>query len=152
MLNIINNRFYYLLLSIIIFLSDQITKHLISLHKVSLQNKDLYFFKIDYVKNFGAAFNLFSGNRFFLSLISLIISIILVSLILNKNNLNKIDLLSYSFILGGTIGNGIDRINKGYVIDFININFIDFPVFNIADISINIGLLFIIYALIKYKR
>ena len=152
MLNIINNRFYYLLLSIIIILSDQITKHLISLYKVSLINKDLYFFKIDYIKNFGAAFNLFSGNRLFLSLISLIISIILVSLILNKNNLNKIDLLSYSFILGGTIGNGIDRINKGYVIDFININFIDFPVFNIADISINIGLLFIIYALIKYKR
>jgi signal peptidase II len=54
--------------------------------------------------------------------------------------------------LGGTIGNGIDRITKGYVIDFINLNFIDFPVFNIADISINIGFIFIIYGLIKNKR
>ena len=54
--------------------------------------------------------------------------------------------------MGGTLGNGIDRITKGYVIDFINLNFIDFPVFNIADISINIGLLLIIYGFIKYKR
>ena len=61
-------------------------------------------------------------------------------------------LFCYSFILAGTVGNGIDRIIRGYVIDFINLNFIDFPVFNIADISINIGLIFIIYGLIKNKR
>ena len=63
-----------------------------------------------------------------------------------------IDLLSFSFILGGTLGNGIDRITKGYVIDFINLNFIDFPIFNIADVSINIGLILAIYALIKNKK
>ncbi len=61
-------------------------------------------------------------------------------------------MLSYGFILGGTVGNGIDRLMKGYVIDFINLNIINFPVFNIADISINIGLIFIIYGLIKYKQ
>ena len=77
---------------------------------------------------------------------------VLIYIILNKKNITNLDLLSYSFILGGTIGNGIDRITKGYVIDFINLNFINFPVFNIADISINIGLIFIIYGLIKNKR
>ena len=60
--------------------------------------------------------------------------------------------MSYSFILGGTLGNGIDRVTKGYVIDFININFVDFPVFNISDIAINIGLIFIIYGFIKFDR
>ena len=109
-------------------------------------------FHLDYVKNFGAAFNLFSGSRIFLSIVSLIITIVLLYIILSKNNTSSIDLLSYSFILGGTIGNGFDRISKGYVIDFINLNFINFPIFNIADISINIGLIIIIYSFIKYKK
>jgi len=49
-------------------------------------------------------------------------------LIFRKNTLNSFELYSYSFILGGTIGNGIDRILKGFVVDFINLNIIDFPV------------------------
>jgi len=151
MINIIFNRLYLLFLSIIVTLIDQITKQIIDSNSKILVNKDLLFFKIDYVKNYGAAFNLFNGNRFFLSFISLIIALILIYFILYKKNLNNIELLSYSFILGGTIGNGIDRITKGYVIDFINLNFIDFPIFNAADISINIGLILIIYCFIKYK-
>ena len=97
-------------------------------------------------------FNLFSGSRFFLSVISIIFSIILINLIVRRNTSNLLDLYSYSFLLGGTIGNGIDRIVKGYVIDFINLNFINFPVFNIADISINIGFIIILLSiLIKNK-
>ena len=115
-------------------------------------NKDLLLFKLDFVKNYGAAFNIFSGNRIFLSCISIIFSILLTYLILRKNSLNSIDLYSYSFILGGTIGNGMDRILRGFVIDFINLNFINFPVFNIADISINIGFIFLLYNIFKNKR
>ena len=91
---------------------------------------------------------------FFLNikLISIIFSILLIYLILRKNNLDKIDLFAYSFILGGTIGNGIDRILKGFVIDFINLNIINFPVFNIADISINVGFIFLLYRIFKNKQ
>ena len=152
MINIIYKRLYFILLSLIIALIDQLSKHIISEYKYLLINKEIIIFNIDYVKNYGAAFSLLSGSRFFLSLISIIITILLIYFIFNKIIISKIDLLSYSFILGGTIGNGIDRIIKGYVIDFINLNFIDFPVFNIADISINIGLLLFIYGFIKYKR
>ncbi|KGF92869.1 Lipoprotein signal peptidase [Prochlorococcus marinus str. MIT 9123] len=115
----------------------------------TLVNKDFIFFKLDFVKNYGAAFNIFSGSRIFLSMISIIISIILLSLILRKYTSNILEIYSYSFILGGTIGNGIDRIFMGFVIDFINLNFINFPVFNIADISINIGFILIIYSIFK---
>ena len=73
-------------------------------------------------------------------------------LILRNKNLNLFDLYGYSFILGGTTGNGIDRIFRGYVIDFINLDFINFPVFNIADISINIGFILILFSLFKNKR
>ena len=96
--------------------------------------------------------NLFSGSRIFLSIVSIIISLFLIFFIINKKNISKIDLLSYSFILGGTLGNGIDRVTKGYVIELINLNFIDFPVFNIADISINIGLIIMIYGFIKVEK
>ena len=146
------NRFYFILISILIILSDQLSKNIIYFNHKTLINNDLIFFSIDYVKNYGAAFNMFSGSRIFLSTVSIIITLILIYFILNKKNLSNLDLLSYSFILGGTIGNGIDRVTKGYVIDFINLNFINFPVFNIADISINIGLIFIIYGFIKYNR
>jgi len=147
-----NNRYYLILISILIILSDQFTKNIINVNHKSLINNDLIFFSIDYVKNYGAAFNMLSGSRIFLSTVSIIIALILIYFILYKKNLSNIDLLSYSFILGGTVGNGIDRVSKGYVIDFINLNFINFPVFNIADISINIGLIFIIFGLIKYNR
>ena len=72
--------------------------------------------------------------------------------ILRKNNLNLLDLYSYSFILGGTVSNGTDRLLKGFVIDFINLNVINFPVFNIADISINIGFIFLLYSIFKNSR
>ena len=152
MINKLQTKIYFLSLSFFIILIDQFTKYLMFYNYKLFINKDFLLFKLDFVKNYGAAFNIFSGNRIFLSLISIIFSILLFYLILRKNNLNKIELYSYSFILGGTIGNGIDRIIKGYVIDFINLNIINFPVFNIADISINIGFIFLVYNIFKNNR
>jgi len=152
MINNIKTKLYFLSLSIFIVLIDQFTKYLMFYNKKIFINKDLLFFKLDFVKNYGAAFNIFSGSRLFLSLISIIFSILLIFLIFRKNTLNSFDLYSYSFILGGTIGNGIDRIYKGFVVDFINLNIINFPVFNIADISINIGLLILIYLIFIINR
>ena len=150
--NNIPTKLYFLSLSIFIILIDQSTKYLMFNNYNKLINKDLLLFKLEFVKNYGAAFNIFSGNRIFLSFISIVFSILLIYLILRKNTLNKFDLYSYSFILGGTIGNGMDRILKGFVIDFINLNIINFPVFNIADISINIGFIFLLYNIFKNNR
>ena len=152
MINKVQTKLYFLFLSIFIILIDQFTKYLMSNNNKLLINKDFLLFKLDFVKNYGAAFNIFSGNRIFLSCISIIFSILLTYLILRKNSLNSIDLYSYSFILGGTIGNGMDRILKGFVIDFINLNVINFPVFNIADISINIGFIFLLYNIFKNNQ
>jgi len=150
--NNIQTKIYFLSLSIFIVLIDQFTKYLMFINKKIFINKDFLLFKLDFVKNYGAAFNIFSGSRIFLSLISILFSIILIYLIFRKNNLNTLDLYSYSFILGGTIGNGIDRIYKGFVVDFINLNIINFPLFNIADISINIGFIFLLYNIFKNNR
>ena len=152
MLKVKYNKFYFILLSTLIILLDQYTKYLLIINHKSLIGNDLIIFSLDYVKNYGAAFNLFSGSRIFLSIVSIIITISLLYIIIYNKKINNSDLLSYSFILGGSIGNGIDRITKGYVIDFINLNFINFPVFNIADISINLGLIIIIYGFIKNRK
>ena len=152
MINKMQIKLYFLSFSIFVIFIDQFTKYLIIYNFKTIINKDFLLFKLDFIKNYGAAFNIFSGNRIFLSCISIIFSIILTYLILRKNTLNSYDLYSYSFILGGTIGNGIDRIFRGFVIDFINLNFISFPVFNIADISINIGFIFLLYSIFKIKR
>ena len=152
MINSIKTKLYFVFLSIFIVLIDQYTKYLMIYNKKLFINKDFLLSKLDLVKNYGAAFNILSGNRLFLSIISIIFSLILIYLIIRKKSSNKIDYLSYSFILGGTIGNGIDRILKGFVIDFINLNIINFPVFNIADISINIGFILLLFNIFKNNR
>ena len=149
MINKFQTKLYFLSLSFLIIIIDQFTKYLMFFNYNIYVNKDLILFKLDFVKNYGAAFNIFSGSRIFLSIISIIFSILLLYLILRKNTSKSFDMYSYSFILAGTVGNGLDRIIKGFVIDFINLNFIDFPVFNIADISINIGFIIILYSIFK---
>ena len=152
MIDKVQTKIYFLSLSIFIVLIDQFTKYLMFYNEKLFINKDFLLFKLDFVKNYGAAFNIFSCSRIFLSLISIFFSILLIYLIFKKDNFNTFDLYSYSFILGGTIGNGIDRIFKGFVIDFINLNIINFPVFNIADLSINIGFIFLLYNIFKNNR
>ena len=152
MINKIQTKLYFLSLSIFIILIDQFTKYLMLYNNKIFINKDFLLFRLDFVKNYGAAFNIFSGSRIFLSSISVIFSILLIYLIIRKSSSNTFDLYSYSFILGGTIGNGMDRLFKGFVIDFINLNIINFPLFNIADISINIGFIFLLYSIFKNNR
>ena len=150
MIKSFNNKINYIFLISLLCLLDQYSKIYINLNLHKLLNKDLKLFTIDFVRNYGAAFNIFSGSRLFLSIISLLSTIILFYFIFIRENkvINKYGL---SFILAGSIGNGIDRILNGYVIDFIKIKLIDFPVFNIADIAINIGVVILILSYFRYK-
>ena len=147
----ISNKINYLVLISFFCILDQISKIYINLNFNRLLNKDIFILTIEYVRNYGAAFNLFSGSRLFLSFISVISTFILFYFIFIRENklINKYGL---SFILAGSIGNGIDRILNGYVIDFIKIKSIDFPVFNIADIAINIGVLILMISYFRYKN
>ena len=145
------NKINFIIVSIIITL-DQISKYFITLNYDYFLNKNIFIFSINYVRNYGAAFNIFEGNRVFLSSISIISSLILIYFIFFKGRLNLFDRYGLSLILAGSLGNGIDRIIKGYVIDFINLKLFDFPIFNIADISINIGCILLIFNYFKLKK
>ena len=152
MINKVKTKFYFLSLSIVIIFIDQITKQFVLNNAKTIVNKDFILFKLDFIKNYGAAFNILSGSRIFLSLISVIFSIFLIYLILRNDSSIFLDYYAYSCILGGTIGNGIDRITNGFVVDFINLNIITFPVFNIADIFINVGFFLLLCRIFKFTR
>jgi len=152
MISILNQRITNLILITIVIISDQLSKQVIINNSKMLINKSLKIIQLTYTENYGAAFNIFDGNRIFLSLVSLLSSFILIFLIFVKRNLNNYDRIGLSLILGGTIGNGIDRICKGYVVDFIQLKFINFPIFNIADLAINIGFLLLLTSMFKYKK
>ena len=71
MINKIQKKIYFLFLGIFIVLIDQFTKYLMFYNEKTIINKDFLLFKLDFVKNYGASFNIFSGSRIFLSLISI---------------------------------------------------------------------------------
>ena len=144
------NNFFITIVFIILL--DQFTKYILSINYEYFLNKNLIIFSLRYIRNYGAAFNIFDGNRIFLSSVSILSSIILIYFIFFKESLNSLNRYGLSFILAGSLGNGIDRVIRGYVIDFIDLKMFDFPIFNIADLAINIGCTILIFNYFKLKK
>lgn len=92
-----------------------------------------------YVKNTGAAFSILSGKTYILGIVSLVVCVGLLLYLIIKKPENKLFLVSLAMILGGAVGNFADRMFRGFVVDYIELCFINFPVFNLADIAITVG-------------
>lgn len=147
------------IISILIVILDQVTKHLAIQHLkasspyIILDN----FFQFNYVENYGAAFGILEGRKVFFIIMTLAVVVgISYFLIKNYHEVNVFLRIGISFLLGGAVGNFIDRVRFGYVVDFISFRLIgkyDFPVFNIADIAIVIGtgLILILVLFDKYE-
>ncbi len=97
-------------------------------------------FHLTYALNKGAAFSMFSNGVGWLRWLSFGVSIALLVLAWFGPKLSRWEQVGYGLILSGALGNGIDRFIWGYVVDFLNFRLIRFPVFNIADTLINVGL------------
>lgn len=133
-------------------LSKVLIKHFILLGiRIKIIKGFLY---ITYVKNTGAAFSIFRNNTLFLIILSIVIIGLLFYYLSKKIYLSKLENISYGLILGGAIGNLFDRIIYGYVIDFIDIYIFkfDYPVFNIADMAIVIGVIILIIDLFRGEK
>ena len=107
------------------------------------------FLAITLVTNTGAAFSLFSSNTLFLIILSFIVIGIIYFFFIKDQKLSNFMQITYGILLGGIIGNLIDRIIYGYVIDYLNFSFINFPVFNFADICIVISIIILIINILK---
>ena len=97
-------------------------------------------FHFTHVRNTGAAFSLFVGGSEWLKWISLMVGIGLVIYGLTIPQISALEQWGYGLILGGAIGNGLDRFVRGQVVDFLDFRLIHFAVFNLADVSINLGI------------
>ncbi len=109
-------------------------------------------FHFTYVQNTGAAFSIFTNGVHWLRWLSLLVSLGLMALAWFGDRLPYLEQLGYGFILAGAMGNGVDRFLFGYVVDFLDFRWINFPVFNIADICINIGIACLLLNLVIMLR
>lgn len=107
----------------------------------------------NYVRNTGAAFGSFSENTTLLSVVTGVVLLIGIILIATKRIKSKFYLTCAVMIISGGLGNLIDRIVKGYVVDFIDVQFTDFAVFNFADILVTVGsIALMIYVIVDIFR
>ena len=141
----------YFILTVLIIILDQATKQ-IALSGLVLNHSSSIvqgFLNLSLTYNYGAAFSILQNRQAILIPITLIVSgIILYFMIKNRKAGHWTLMLSFALILGGGIGNLIDRIRLGYVIDYLEFKFIQFPVFNVADMSVVCGsALLVIYIL-----
>lgn len=132
------------IVAVIVF--DQITKiiavkYLMPISSVPIIQDVLH---LTYVENRGAAFGMLQNHRWIFMVLSTVVMILILAVMFKyKKHLHPIMLTGLSFVVGGGIGNMIDRTVNGYVVDFVDFTLIDFAVFNIADtfICVGVGLL-----------
>ena len=152
------NKYLYFILIIIYVLLDQLTKLLIIKnipYHSFIQLND--YFSIVNVGNTGIAFSMFQNNNiFFIVLISLVLIYIIFFIIKNNKEFTKLQINCFLLILSGGIGNLIDRIFRGAVVDFIDIGYKEvyrWPAFNVADSCVCVGIiLFVISILFSNKN
>lgn len=125
-----------------------LSTYLLSLCSFSMRNLlvsrfntiDFKLFQIDYIKNYGAAFSLFHTHTSFLITISIVILFVTLFYIFsNLDKFTKSDFFFSSLLCAGIICNLAERLCDGYVTDYIRLNFIAFPIFNISDMFICLG-------------
>ena len=140
-----------ILLSVMLIIIDQGIKYIVvsNLNVLDSVNIIPNFLNITYVTNSGGAFSILSGSRYFFIILGIIAIIYLIKYIMSDSNITKVDLIAYSLVISGIIGNLIDRIIYGYVVDYIHfyISSYSFAIFNFADMCIVIGAIIIIYIL-----
>ncbi|MGG6293534.1 signal peptidase II [Leptolyngbya sp. AN02str] len=127
---------------------DQLTKFIVVQNFELMDSLPLLpgVFHLTFVTNKGAAFSLFSESGEWLRWLSLAVSAGLVALAVFVNGLNRWEQYGYGFILAGALGNGIDRFMAGEVVDFLDFRLINFPIFNFADVFINVGIVCLLIA------
>ena len=147
------------LISLFVFLLDILSKNFIQKKIIYGEQVEITsFFSLVHFQNPGAAFSFLSDQggwqRYFLIAISLL-AVLYIPCLINQYKKNILIVIGLLLILGGAIGNLYDRINYGYVIDFIYLHFAEFywPAFNVADSAISVGVLLFLYGSFKsYKK
>lgn len=139
----------------LIVAADQLTKYLVVARIPLYTTVDVLpgLFSLTYVQNDGAAFSMLEGQQWLFALIFLIFTVLLIWEFCKKTlPLKKFEYWCIAAVYAGGLGNMIDRIRLGYVVDMIKTEFINFPVFNVADIFITCGCIALMVHLIFFNK
>ena len=138
--------FYFLFSALVIGLDQWVKFWIVSNFALGdTQNIIPNILSFTYVQNTGAAWSIFEGQMGFFTVITLIAVAVVTYLLVRYRNENKLFTIGLALVLAGAIGNFIDRVRLGYVVDMFQTDFMNFPIFNVADMSlcIGVGLIFI---------
>ena len=145
------------LIAFICLIIDQITKLIITSNFDVGTGKTIIpsFFSIAYIRNTGAAWGMFSNGTLFLAVLSIFFLTFAIKYIIELKEVTILSMFAYGLLLGGIVGNLIDRLIRKFVVDFLSFNIFsyNFPVFNVADCFIVISIiLLIIETFIKDRK
>lgn len=140
-------------LATVIVLIDQVIKVFISLNMKIYESIPVIknFFYITYVRNDGAAFSILQNKTYLLLLVAFLVLSFILCYINKQEKFSKIEAIAFGFLLGGIIGNFVDRLLYGQVIDYLDFKLFgyDYPVFNFADSMIVIGVFVLVYIIFR---
>ncbi len=138
------------ILAVFLLFADQLTKYLVLQNLsdgtvITILPRILQF---RYVENTGMAFSLLEGRSWLLGIFTLAVCAALIVVLVKEKNLGRGKQFALLLIVSGGLGNGIDRLCRRYVVDFIEVLFTDFAVFNLADCCITMGAILLIILLL----
>lgn len=142
------------LIAIFVIIFDQLIKYWCVMN-LPFQQSQVFipnFINFTYLHNYGAGWGMMQGRTLFFIFITMFVVGYLCYLIYKHQNDSLIVRCTYGLLLGGAVGNLIDRVRLGYVIDMIQLDFIKFPVFNIADAALTLGCIALILIIFTDKE
>ncbi|MEI5992635.1 signal peptidase II [Candidatus Enterococcus mansonii] len=144
----------YLIISAVLIGLDQWVKY-VTVASIQLgETKEFIpgFLSFTYIRNTGAAWSLLEGKMWFFYIITVIVVAVVLYILVKNINSSKWFTVGLSLVLAGAIGNFIDRVRLGFVVDMFQTEFINFPIFNVADTALVIGVACIfIYLILEEK-
>lgn len=144
----------YFLISALLVGLDQWSKYL-TVQNISLgETKEFIpgFLSLTHLRNTGAAWSLLEGKMIFFYVITVIVSVVIIYLLIKNYKKSIWYSVGLSFVLAGAIGNFIDRLRLGYVVDMFQTDFMNFPIFNVADSTLVVGVICIFIYLILDEK
>ena len=143
-----------LLVALAVVVLDQLSKHWVVSH-LSPGRSHVFWpglLHLELVRNTGAAFSFFTDVPHLLGVVSFVVSVAVLLWILRRPPRRDWESLALGFLLGGALGNGLDRWRHGAVVDFLALVPIQFPIFNLADVAINLAVLCFLIHLSPWRR
>ncbi|MEO2455772.1 signal peptidase II [Enterococcus faecalis] len=144
----------YFLISALLVGLDQWSKYL-TVQNISLgETKEFIpgFLSLTHLRNTGAAWSLLEGKMVFFYVITVIVSVVIIYLLIKNYKKSIWYSVGLSFVLAGAIGNFIDRVRLGYVVDMLQTDFMNFPIFKVADSTLVVGVICIFIYLILDEK